>query len=93
MGTLAVVQTQVDETVKAEVEEVLKREGLTLSEAFRYFLERTAQEKGIPSEMFRPNAETIEALEAARRGEVFRVSSLKELIDEIEREDFDNAKS
>ena len=66
MGAMAVVETQVDEAVKSQVQQVLDREGLTLSGAFHFFLERTAHENGIPSEVFRPNTETIAAMEAAR---------------------------
>jgi DNA-damage-inducible protein J len=86
MGAMAVVQTQVDETVQSQVQKVLAREGMTLSDAFHFFLERTAQEDGIPSEVFRPNMETIAAMEAARRGDVIRIGSLKELLAEIDTE-------
>jgi DNA-damage-inducible protein J len=87
MGAMAVVETQVDEVVKSQVQEVLDREGMTLSDAFHFFLERTAQENGIPSEVFRPNAETVAAMEAARRGEVTHIESFQQLLDEIEAED------
>jgi DNA-damage-inducible protein J len=87
MGAMAVVQTQVDEVVKSQVQEVLDREGLTLSDAFHFFLERTAHENGIPSEVFRPNAETVAAMEAARQGKVTHVASFHQLLDEIEAED------
>ena len=87
MATTAVVQAQVDESVKAQVEDVLQREGLTLSQAFRVFLECTAQQQAIPTEIFRPSPETIEAIEAARRGDVHHVSSVHALIEEIEAED------
>jgi DNA-damage-inducible protein J len=87
MSTMAIVETQVDETVKSQVQKVLDREGLTMSDAFHFFLERTAHEDGIPSEVFRPNAETVAAMEAARRGEVTHVASFHQLLDEIEAED------
>ena len=87
MATMAVVQAQVDETVKAQVEDVLQREGLTLSQAFRVFLECTAQQRAIPTEIFHPHAETLAAIEAARHGEVRRITSLQELIVEVDGED------
>jgi DNA-damage-inducible protein J len=90
MGAMAVVETQVDEGVKSQVEQILDREGLTLSDAFHFFLERTAHENGIPSEVFRPNAETIAAMEAARRGDVTHVESFQQLLDEIATEEEDS---
>lgn len=44
--------------------------GLTLSDAFRMLLVRVAKEKALPFEPLTPNAETIEAMKAARRGEL-----------------------
>jgi addiction module RelB/DinJ family antitoxin len=87
MGAMAVVETQVDEVVKSRVQQVLDREGLTLSDAFHFFLERTAHENGIPSEVFRPNSETVASMEAARRGEVTPITSFQQLLDEIAAED------
>jgi DNA-damage-inducible protein J len=87
MGAMAVVETQVDEAVKSQVQQVLDREGLTLSGAFHFFLERTAHENGIPSEVFRPNTETIAAMEAARRGDVTPIESFQQMLDEIAAEE------
>jgi DNA-damage-inducible protein J len=84
---MTLVQAQVEDAVRSEVEKVLSHEGMSLTEAFRVFLERTAQEGAIPTEVFRPNAETVAAMEAVRRGETFRVSSIRELMDEIDAED------
>ena len=44
--------------------------GLTPSDAFRLLLKRIAAEKSLPFEPLVPNAETIEAMKAARRGDL-----------------------
>jgi DNA-damage-inducible protein J len=54
--------------------------GLTVSDAFRLMMVRIAEEKALPFEPLVPNAETIEAMKAARRGELVTVSSPEELL-------------
>ena len=66
----AVVRARIDETTKAEASAVLAAMGLSLSDAFRLLLRRVAAEKALPFEPLVPNAETIEAMKAARRGEL-----------------------
>jgi DNA-damage-inducible protein J len=44
--------------------------GLSLSDAFRLLLKRVAAEKALPFEPLVPNSETVEAMKAARRGDV-----------------------
>jgi DNA-damage-inducible protein J len=66
----AVVRARIDEATKAEASAVLAAMGLSLSDAFRLLLRRVAAEKALPFEPLVPNAETIEAMKAARRGEL-----------------------
>ncbi len=87
MAATALVQVEVAQTIKDEVERFLAHEGITLSEAFRIFLERTAQEQAIPTEVFRPNAETIEAMQQARRGDMPSFNSVEELMAHLNAED------
>lgn len=68
-----VVRARVDQATKAEAATVLAAMGLTLSDAFRLLLKRIAAEKALPFEPLVPNAETIEAMKAARRGELTTV--------------------
>ena len=44
--------------------------GLSVSDAFRMLLVRIAAEKALPFEPLTPNQETIDAIKAARRGEL-----------------------
>lgn len=70
MAAGALIQVEVPQAVRDGVEEVLAHEGLSLTDAFRIFLERTAQERAIPTEVFRPNADTLAAMEEARSGDL-----------------------
>ena len=66
----SVVRARIDERTKKEAAAVLKSIGLTVSDAFRLLLVRVAAEKQLPFEPLVPNAETIEAIKAVRRGEL-----------------------
>ncbi len=69
----AVVRARIDEATKSEAAAVLASMGLSLSDAFRLLLKRVAAEKALPFEPLTPNAETIAAMKAARRGDVITV--------------------
>jgi len=69
----SVVRGRIDEATKVEAATVLATMGLTLSDAFRMLLKRVAAEKALPFEPLVPNAETVVAMKAARRGELVRV--------------------
>jgi len=68
MNENAVVRARIDEATKAEAAAVLATMGLSLSDAFRLLLKRAAAEKALPFEPLVPNPETVEAMKAARRG-------------------------
>ena len=76
----ALVQTRIDGTVKKEATAVLATIGLTVSDAVRLMLIRVAHDKALPFELLVPNAETIEAMKAARRGELVDVGAPENLI-------------
>ncbi len=76
----AVVRARIDEATKIEAAVVLASMGLSLSDAFRLLLRRVAAEKALPFEPLVPNAETIEAMKAARRGELVTVGKPANLI-------------
>jgi DNA-damage-inducible protein J len=66
--------------VKEEAAAVLATIGLTVSDAFRLMMVRIAKDKALPFEPLVPNAETIEAMKAARRGELVTVGSPADLL-------------
>ncbi len=83
----AVVRARIDEGLKEEAAAVLKSIGLTPSDAFRLMMVRIAREKRLPFEPLTPNAETIAAMEAARRGEVVEVGGIDELMSDLNADD------
>jgi DNA-damage-inducible protein J len=87
MSANAVVRARIDENVKEEAAAVLKTMGLTVSDAFRLLLVRVAAEKTLPFEIRTPNAETVAAMKAARRGELTTVRSAKNLIASLNEND------
>ena len=54
--------------------------GLSLSDAVRLLLKRVAAEKALPFELLVPNTETVEAMKAARRGDVVAVGRSSRLL-------------
>ncbi|TMK11267.1 MAG: type II toxin-antitoxin system RelB/DinJ family antitoxin [Alphaproteobacteria bacterium] len=80
MTANTVVRARIDERVKKEASAVLAAMGLTVSDAFRLLLTKIAQEKALPFEPLVPNMETIEAMKAARRGDITEVDSVDALL-------------
>ena len=83
----AVVRARIDERIKNEAAAVLGAMGLTVSDAFRLLMVRIAKEKALPFEPLVPNAETIEAMKAARRGEVVTAGSPDKLVASLNEDD------
>lgn len=86
MAANAVVRARIDERVKNEASVVLAAMGLTVSDAFRLLLLKIAREKSLPFEPLVPNEETIEAMKAARRGELVEVDSVDALLPSLNAE-------
>jgi len=82
-----VVRARIDEKTKEEAAAVLDAIGLTVSDAFRLMMVRIAAEKRLPFEPLVPNAETIAAMEAARRGELVTVGDVDGLMAELNADD------
>ena len=90
---VTLVQTSVDETIYDEAMPVLEAMGITLSDAVQLMLVRIAEEKRLPFEgvvpvsMGDPNAETVAAIEAARRGELQAFDSIDALMADLNADD------
>lgn len=80
MAINTVVRARIDQHTKDEASAVLAAMGLTVSDAFRILLVRVAKEKALPFEPLVPNEETIEAMRAARRGELTSVNNIDNLL-------------
>jgi DNA-damage-inducible protein J len=87
MPANAVVRARIDEKTKEEASEILEAVGLTVSDAFRMMLVRTVAEKRLPFDPLVPNKETIEAMEAAERGELVTVGDLDGLMTSLHADD------
>jgi DNA-damage-inducible protein J len=83
MSANAVVRARIDEYIKNEASAVLATMGLTVSDALRLLLTRIARDKVLPFEPLVPNATTIKAMKAARRGnlEAVTLDQLQKVLD------------
>ena len=77
----SVVRARIDGNIQIEAEAVLASIGLTASDAFRMLMMRIAKEKQLPFAPLVPNEATIEAMKAARRGELVAVGSADNLLE------------
>jgi DNA-damage-inducible protein J len=80
MPANSVVRARIDQHTKKEAAAALKKIGLTVSDAFRLLLVRVAAEKALPFEPLNPNAETIAAMRAARRGALIKAGKPDKLL-------------
>ena len=87
MTANTVVRARIDGHIKDEATAVLAAMGLTVSDAFRLLLTRVAQEKALPFEPLIPNKETIEAMRAARRGDLITASHINNLLADLNADD------
>jgi DNA-damage-inducible protein J len=82
-----VVRARIDRRIKEEAAAILGAAGLTISDAFRMMLMRTVADKALPFDPLVPNAETIEAMKAARRGDLVTVGSVEDLMADLHADD------
>jgi DNA-damage-inducible protein J len=75
---MAVVEAILDDEIKRKAEEVLALRGMSSSTYIRLMFERLAEQ---------PNAETAEAMEAARRGETVKVGDIEGLFASLHADD------
>jgi len=87
MSANTVVRARIDEHIKEEAAAVLATMGLTVSDAFRIMLTRIAREKALPFEPLVPNADTIAAMNEARRGNLPSFTTVEELMADMNEAD------
>jgi DNA-damage-inducible protein J len=87
MATDTVVRARIDGQIKEEAAHVLDEMGLSVADAIRLLLIRVAREKALPFEVEVPNAETIAAMEEARRGQGMRYKSTADLMKDLNADD------
>jgi len=59
MALTKVVQARVPVEIQDIADKVIRLSGLTISDVVRVVMTKIAQEKAIPQELFKPNAETL----------------------------------
>jgi DNA-damage-inducible protein J len=87
MAANDVVRARIDRRVKEEAAAILGASGLTVSDAFRMLLVRTVAERALPFDPLVPNQETIDAMLAARRGDLETVGSMDDLMADLHADD------
>jgi len=83
----AVVTADIDEQTVKDAEAVLRPMGFTTSDVVRLLIVRIAKDKALPFEPFEPNETTIEAMKAARRGELVTVGNIEGLFADLHADD------
>lgn len=80
----AQLNVRTDPKVKSEAASILKKIGMTTSEAINLFLHRIVMEKGIPFDVKIPNEETIKAMEDIEKGrDLESAKTVDEMFDKI----------
>ena len=80
------VRVDVEQDVRDEAARQLAKQGLTIGETVCIVLERAAAGCGPDFGALVPNATTVDAIEAARRGEVVELGTPAEVLAELNRD-------
>jgi DNA-damage-inducible protein J len=76
-----------DETVKARAAAIIEAAGLTIPDAVRLMLLRTAVEGTLPFDPLLPNTESIAAMEEALRGDLVGIGTVEDLMIDLHAQD------
>lgn len=87
MAASRMVQARVPSEIQEVASQVIQASGLTVSDVVRVLMTRIAQDKAIPSVLFQPNAETLEAFAEIERGNLKSFTSVDALFDDLHAED------
>ncbi len=87
MPTEAIIETHVDAALLAKAQAVYAAAGVTLDSLVRNMILKTVEDESVPMDFFRPNAETIAAMQEARRGNLESTSSIAALMADLDAED------
>ena len=81
-----VIRARINSKVKDEATAVLATIGLTPSSAYQLLMTKIAAEKALPFNLLIPNEKTIEAMKAAREGDLTPVASVADLFADVDDE-------
>ncbi|WP_273717686.1 MULTISPECIES: type II toxin-antitoxin system RelB/DinJ family antitoxin [Bartonella] len=80
-----VVRARIDKMLKKEAHEILASLGLTVSDFMRIALTKVVNEKGLPFDMYVPNAKTLETFEKSERGEdIYIAKDMEDLFRDLD---------
>ncbi len=80
-----VIHARIDPQTKAQAQSILKKLGITLSEAISLYLKQIVFQKGIPFEVKIPNELTMKTIDESERGEeLHEASSVEEMFKELD---------
>lgn len=87
MTASRMVQARVPGEIQDIANQVIRASGLTVSDVVRVLMTRIAHDKAIPSALFQPNAETLEAFAEIERGGMKRFATVDALFDDLNADD------
>jgi DNA-damage-inducible protein J len=80
----ATIRTRIEPGLKSEVEEILSRLGLTISETVHLLYRQIQLQRGLPFDVRIPNELTASTLRASKKGKgVKKFKTKKELYDDL----------
>ena len=79
----AIINARMESDLKIDVEAILKRLGLSATQAINIFYQQIKLHNGIPFDIKIPNEETISVIEDARKGKNMTKVSLDSLREEL----------
>jgi DNA-damage-inducible protein J len=83
----AVVRARIDKKVKDKAARVLEQMGLTVSDAIRLMMIRTASEKALPFQVKVPNTKTRAAMKEADAGHLKTARNSRQLLADLNADD------
>jgi len=83
MANNPTVRARINGKIREEASAVLAEIGLT---PFRLLMTRIAQDHSLPFDLLKPNKKTIEAINAAKEGQVKSFTNLQELMGDLHSE-------
>lgn len=83
MSASSISLNGIEDSLLREAEAIFAQEGLSSVDVYRRLLLRTVEQKHIPLDLFRPNAETIEAMQELERGEGRTFASVEDLMADL----------
>lgn len=87
MPTEAIIETHVDPALLAKAKAIYAAAGVTLDDMVRNMILKTVEDESVPMDFFRPNSETVAAMQEARRGNLKVTSSIAALMADLDADD------